>query len=313
MLEQREPELTGAPWPALPFAAWSDTQYTLHMWTQIVGKVKLELTPFLNQWWNVTFTVTPRGMTTGPIPAGSRIFSIDFDFIDHGLAIQTNDGATRGMPLIPRSVADFYHELMAVLRDLDIAVEINPMPTEIVDPIRCDLDHVNKSYDSEAVQRWWRVLAQADKVLQRFRTPFIGKSSPVHFFWGSFDLSHTRFTGRPASLPAGAPRFMQLAENQENYACGFWPGNANYAGRTLGEPAFYAYIFPEPDGFATAAVKPAEAYYHPDFGQFLLPYETVRQSADPGRAVLDFFQSTYEAAADQAGWDRAALEQTYDH
>jgi hypothetical protein len=277
-------------------------------WTQIVGKVKLELTPFLNEWWNVALSVTPRGLTSGSIPYGNGAFEIAFDFIDHNLSIQTSDGRTRFLPLIPRSVADFYAEFFATLRTLDIDVEINPMPVEIVDPISCELDRIHASYDAEMVHRWWRILLQTDTVLQRYRSSFAGKSSPIMFFWGSFDLTTVRFSGRPASPPEGAPRFLQLAEDQENIACGFWPGNANYAGVTLSEPAFYAYIYPEPPGFREARVHPDAAAYHPKLGQFILPYSSIRDLPDPGAGILTFFESAYEAAATLAGWNRDALE-----
>lgn len=297
-------------WPDLPFDEWRETQETLHRWTQIVGKVKLELTPFLNEWWNVALSVTAHGLTSGPIPYGRGGFEITFDFIDHNLFIQTSDGRRKCLPLIPRSVADFYAEFFVALRALNIDVEINPMPVEIVDPISCELDWTHASYDADAVHRWWRILLQTDTVLQRYRSSFAGKSSPIMFFWGSFDLTTVRFSGRPASPPEGAPRFLQLAEDQENVACGFWPGNPNYAGVTLGEPAFYAYIYPEPPGFAEAAVRPGEATYNPELGQFILPYRAVRDSPDPGAQILTFFESAYEAAATLAGWDRDALELT---
>ena len=307
MVSMSTPDLTRDAWPALPFAEWRETQETLHRWLQIVGKVKLELTPFLNEWWNVALTVTARGLTTGPIPYGAGVFEVSFDFVDHSLLIHTSDGQTRAMPLIPRSVAAFYAEFFETLRSLGIEVSINPMPVEIVNPISCEVDFERDAYDADAVQRWWRILVQTERVLQRFRTPFVGKGSPVNLFWGSFDLALTRFNGRPASLP-GAPRFMQLAEDQENFACGFWPGNANYAGVELGEAAFYAYIFPEPSGFEDAEVGPAAAAYRSDFRQFLLPYAAARDTADPAAAIAEFFASTYIAAAETAGWDRTALE-----
>ena len=301
---------TSAPeaWPSLPFAAWQQTQATLHMWTQIVGKVKLELTPFLNEWWNVTLSVTPRGLTTGPIPAGDHTFEVDFDFVDHNMFVRSDAGAVKALPLIPRPVADFYAEFMATLSALGIEAAITTLPVEIPDPIPYDQDREHASYDADAAHRWWRVLVHTERVLQRFRSPFVGKSSPVHFFWGSFDLNHTRFSGRHASPPATWPRFMRLAEDQENYSCGFWPGNATASGLTLGEPAFYAYVFPEPPGFKAATVRPAAATYHPALGEFILPYEVARQTIAPEEAVLDFFRSTYEAAATHANWDRDTLE-----
>ncbi|MGH2559716.1 MAG: DUF5996 family protein [Thermomicrobiales bacterium] len=295
-------------WPPLPLEAWRETQETLHLWTQVVGKIKLELTPFLNEWWNVAFAVTPRGLTTGAIPAGDKMFAIDFDFVDHTLFVHASDGRTRSLPLIPRSVADFYAELLATVRAMGIVVAINPLPVEIPNPISCAIDTEHASYDPEPVQRWWRILVQTERILQRFRSPFVGKSSPVNFFWGSFDLTATRFSGRPAIPPAGAPRFVQLAEEQENFACGFWPGNPTMSGVALGEPAFFAYIYPEPPGFREAPVRPEAAYHDPDLGLFLLRYDDARRAASPAAAILDFFQSAYEAAATLADWDRRALE-----
>lgn len=295
-------------WPPLPFDEWSDTQATLHRWTQIVGKVKLETTPFQNEWWNVAFTVTPFGMTTGLMPYRHEAFSVDFDFIEHQLYIRVSDGRTKTLPLAPRSVAEFHAEFFEMLSALGIEVSIWGMPVEILNPVAFEQDHDNRSYDADAVQRWWRAQLQTAKVLQRYQTPFGGKSSPILFFWGSFDMAVLRFSGRPASLPAGAPLFMQLAEDQENFAVGFWPGNDNYAGISLGEPAFYAYIFPEPEGFKEAQVLPDAAYFHAKLGQFILPYEAVRQSAAPEEALLNFFQSTYQAASSLASWDREALE-----
>lgn len=307
-MEARTNREDGERWPALPLPEWQETLDTLHMWTQIVGKVKLELTPFLNQWWNVAFQVTPRGLTTGPIPGGTETFAVDFDFIDHRLIIHTSQGAVEALPLGPRTVADFYAEFMGALRALGIDVAITRLPVEIPDPIPLDQDRVHASYDPASVYRWWRILVQTERVLQRFRTPFAGKSSPVLFYWGSFDLNHTRFSGRTTSPPASWPRFMQVAEDQENFACGFWPGNVTASGVTLGEPAFYAYIYPEPPGFKEAAARPAGAIYHPDLGEFILPYEAARAAAAPEAAVLDFLRTTYEAAAAHARWDRARLE-----
>jgi hypothetical protein len=294
-------------WPELPLNAWQDTLDTLHMWTQVVGKVKLELTPFLNEWWNVALTVTARGLTTGPIPAGNRIFEIDFDFIDHTLNVMTNLGEVRALPLVPRTVASLYAELMATLEALGIAVTINPIPCEVPDPIPCDVNETYASYDPEYVVRWWRILVQTELVLQRFRASFFGKSSPILFYWGSFDLGHTRFSGRPADPPAGAPRFFQIAEDQENFACGFWPGNVSAAGITFGEPAFYAYHFPAPEGFNEAPVRPDAAYFDTAMGEFILRYDDARRTASPEDAVLEFFQSSYEAAAAAANWEGAPV------
>ena len=278
------------------------------MWTQIVGKVKLELAPFLNEWWQVAFHLSARGMTTGPIPYQGRAFEVIFDFLDHNLLVHSSDGRTETLPLIPRTVANLYAELMAALRALGIEVTINPVPCEVPDPVPCHEDEVHASYDPEYVQRWWRIQLRTDAVLQRYRSAFVGKSSPIQFFWGSFDLSHTRFSGRPAPLAEGMPRFFQLAEDQENFACGFWPGNVNFAGITVGEPTFYSYIYPEPEGFREAAVRPGAARYDSRLGEFVLPYEAVRTAGSPEETLLDFFQSTYEAAATLARWDRDALE-----
>lgn len=295
-------------WPALPLEEWSDTCATLHMWTQIVGKVKLELTPFLNEWWNVTFFLTARGMTTGLIPYGERAFQIDFDFVDHNLSIRTDDGLTKTLALVPRTVADFYGDFMDTLRAIGIEVTINTLPSEVPNPIACDADRVHSSYDPDPVRRWWHIQVETEKVLQRFRASFGGKSSPIHFYWGSFDLNHTRFSGRPAPVAEGMPRFFQLAEDQENVAFGFWPGISNFAGVTFGEPAFYSYIYPTPDGYSDAAVQPAAAYFDRTLGEFILRYEDLRGAESPEDDLLSFFQSTYDAAATLARWDRDALE-----
>ena len=296
-------------WPELPYEAWEDTLDTLHMWTQVVGKVKLALAPFLNEWWQVAFHITARGMTTGLIPYGDGAFTVDFDFIDHNLVVLTDDGGRKTLSLMPRSVADFYREFMAMLAALGIAVTIDPMPVEVPDPIPFDVDVGHASYDAGAVNRWWRIQVQTARVLQRYRSSFMGKSSPIGFFWGSFDLNATRFSGRPAPLPEG-PRFAQLAEDQENVACGFWPGNPSRPGQPASEPAFYASAYPQPDGFAEAPVQPEAAYFDSALGEFILPYEAARHAPQPETAVLQFFQSVYESAADLAGWDREGLERT---
>jgi hypothetical protein len=248
-------------------------------------------------------------MTTGLVPCRDRVFTVDYDFIDPNLSILTDDGRTKELFLVPRTVASFYREFMQMLAALGIEVTINALPAEVPNPIACDVDDVHSSYDPDAVTRWWRILLQTAKVLQRHRSSFMGKSSPVNFFWGSFDLNATRFSGRPAPLPQG-PRFYQLSEDQENVACGFWPGNPNMAGLSPGEAAFYAYIYPEPAGFAEASVRPAAASYDNRLGEFILPYEEVRRAPSPETMLLEFFQSTYEAAAELARWDRSALEQT---
>lgn len=296
------------PWPSLPYDEWKDTLDTLHMWTQIVGKVKLELAPFLNEYWNVALHLTARGMTTGIIPYGDRAFEVRFDFVDHNLFIETSDGAIKALSLVPRSVADFYGDFMETLRALGISVSINTMPSEVPNPIPCDINQVYSSYQEEYVTRWWQIQLQTEKVLQVYRSSFVGKSSPIQFFWGSFDLSHTRFSGRPAPVMEGAPHFFQVAEDQENIASGFWPGNTNYGGHTLGEPAFYSYIYPAPGGYASASVQPALAYYDETLGEFILRYDDARRSSSPAETLLTFFQSTYEVGANLAGWDRARLE-----
>lgn len=290
-------------WPALPLDEWKDTCETLQLWTQVAGKVKLKLCPFLNEWWGVGFEVNARGLTTGLIPYEDRAFEVYFDFFDHKLYVRTSDGLSKAVSLVPRSVADFYREFMAVLSALDIHVEITTMPVEIPDPVAFDQDQQHASYDPEYVQRWWRIMLGTTKVLQRYRSSFFGKSSPILFYWGSFDLSHARFSGRLAPPMPGMPRFFQIAEHQENAACGFWPGNTTAGGFTLGEPAYYAYLLPAPDGYGEASVRPDAAYYHSELGEFILPYEAVRRSADPERELLEFFESTYAAGARLSGWE----------
>ncbi len=291
------------PWPALPFDEWRDTCETLQLCTQIVGKVKLALCPFLNEWWGVGFEPSARGLTTGIIPYEQRALEVQFDFLEHNLHLRTSDGVSLVVPLVPRSVAEFYREFMAVLSSLDIRVAINPMPVEIPDPVAFDQDEVHASYDREYARRWWQVMLQTTKVLQRYRSSFFGKSSPILFYWGSFDLCHTRFSGRLAPPMPEMPRFFQIAEHQENAACGFWPGNTTAGGITLGEPAYYAYLLPAPDGYGEASVRPDAAYYHPELGEFILPYEAVRRSDDPERQILEFFESTYAAGARLCGWE----------
>jgi hypothetical protein len=292
-------------WPSLPFEAWKDTCETLHMWTQIVGKVRLALSPFENHWWHVPLYVTARGLTTSPIPYQGRTFEVDFDFIDHNLFIQTSEGTTKAMPLISRSVADFYQEFMASLRTLDIEVTINTLPSEVTNPIRCDEDVVHASYDPEYANRFWRILVQTDTIMKRYRSPFLGKSSPVHFFWGSFDLALTFFSGRRAPEREGADRMQREATSHEEISCGFWPGNDRFP-----EPAFYSYTYPSPSGLESSSLRPAEAFYSPQLGEFLLRYEDVRSADSPEQSLLDFFQSAYEAGATLAQWDRAALERS---
>jgi hypothetical protein len=298
--------LTGATpdaWPDLPLEAWRDTYATLHMWTQIVGKVRLALSPPINHWWHVTLYVTARGLTTSPIPYGTRTFVVNFDFIDHNLLIQTSDGTSKSLGLSPRSVAEFYHEFMAALHALHIDVTINTLPQEVPNPIHCDEDDVHASYDPEYAQRCWRILVQTDRVFKEFRARFIGKCSPVHFFWGSFDLAVTRFSGRRAPERPGADRITREAYSHEVISGGFWPGSGS-----VQEAAFYAYAAPAPPGLERAAIRPASAWYSAELGEFLLRYDDVRRADDPDAMLLDFLQSTYDAAADLAGWDRAALQ-----
>ena len=295
-------------WPALPLEEWQDTYATLHRWTQIVGKVRLAQAPMLNHWWQVPLYVTARGLTTSPIPHGAVSFEISFDFIDHQLRVQTSDGAVRALALAARSVADFYRELMATLRALNLDVHIWTMPVEIEDPIPFEQDLKHHSYVAEHAQRFWRILKQTERVLQQFRCGFVGKCSPVHFFWGSFDLAVTRFSGRTAPRhPGGVPHLAdwvtRLAYSHEVSSCGFWPG-----GGLVLEPAFYAYAYPEPEGFKNYSVRPASAYYHHDMREFLLPYEALRHSVNPDSMLLEFAQSTYEACADRGNWDRDVLE-----
>lgn len=295
-------------WPSLPFEAWKDTCDTLHMWTQIVGKVRLALSPPLNHWWQVTFYVTARGLTTSPIPVPGeqgRTFEVQFDFIDHNLLILTSDGTNRTLPLIPRTVAAFYQEFMASLRALGIEVTINTLPSEVKHPIRCDVDEVHASYDPVYAHRFWLILVQVDKVFKEFRSHFIGKCSPVHFFWGSFDLAVTRFSGRRAPARAGADLITREAYSHEVISCGFWPGD-----ETFKVPAFYSYTLPEPPGLQAATLRPSSAFYNPDTGLFLLPYDDVRSADEPEKVLHEFLQSTYEAGATLAHWDREALERT---
>ena len=289
-------------WPALSLASWKDTYATLHMWTQGVGKVRLRLTPLVNHWWNVPFYVTARGLTTSRIPYGQRAFELWFDFIEHRLGLETSDGIVKTLRLAPQSVAEFYGGFMAMLRSAGIEVKIWRMPVEIPDPIAFDQDQVHRSYDPEAVEKFWRILLSVDAVLTQFRSEFIGKSSPVHFFWGSFDLAVTRFSGRRAPERPGADAVTREAYSHEVSSVGFWPGGAGV------EAAFYSYAAPEPQGFKEAAVRPSAAHYEKSLGEFLLLYEDVRRASSPTAALLEFCQSTYEAAANLGNWDRKALE-----
>jgi hypothetical protein len=295
-------------WPELPLSEWVDTCATLQLWTQVIGKIRLAHAPMINHWWQVTLYVTSRGLTTSPIPYGARAFQIDFDFIDHRLVIQTSDGAVESIALIPRTVADFYAEVMGRLRGLGLETRIWTMPVEIDGAIPFEDDREHAAYDADYAQRFWRILVHADRVCTRFRSGYLGKVSPVHFFWGSFDLAVTRFSGRTAPRLTGqSPNLgawvMQEAYSHEVSSCGFWPGNGAF-----GQPAFYSYAYPEPAGFAAAQVQPAAAAYNEDLGQFILPYEAVRQAPSPDECLAAFLSSTYSAAADLAHWDRHALE-----
>jgi Family of unknown function (DUF5996) len=317
VIETRSEEKTER-WPRLSLDEWSATQATLHRWAQIVGKTRLALSPMQNHWWQVTLYVTARGLTTSPIPRGNgkraggggEAFEIDFDFIDHALLIRTSEGETGIVPLVARSVADFYADYMSVLRSLGVEVRIRPVPSEMPDTTPFPDDRTHASYDREAAHRCWRVLVHADRALKEFRGKFIGKSSPSHFWWGGFDISCTRFSGRPAPQhPGGIPNIpdwvTREAYSHECISAGWWPGTV---GSPVAEPAFYAYSYPEPAGCDVAPIQPASAYYHPEMHEWILPYESVRAAKAPERALMDFFQSTYEAAADRGKWDRSALE-----
>ena len=290
-------------WPPLPLAAWRDTYATLHLWTQIVGKIRVRLSPPLNHWWGSTLYVSPRGLTTGTLYKGSRAFAIEFDFLAHVLRVQTADGEQQSLPLVAKSVAEFYRELIDLLGSLNLAVAINPWPQEIPAPTRFDEDRVHAAYDARYVGNFWRILLQADRLFTQFRADFIGKASPSHFFWGSFDLAVTRFSGRPAPARTGADAVTRAAYSHEVISAGFWPGSGNIEGA-----AFYAYAAPEPNGFKTGRVQPDCAFYNEPTQGFVLMYDAVRAAADPDAMVLDFLRRTYRLGATLGGWDRAQLE-----
>jgi hypothetical protein len=290
-------------WPAQPLADWSDTRDTLHMWVQVVGKIRLALAPPVNHWWHVTLFTTARGLTTSPVPCRGGTLEIAFDFVDHRLRFETSAGRTRTIVLEPKTVAEFYREVVDALRELQIPVRLWPMPVEVPAPIRFDEDVTHHSYDRESVERWWQTLLRVDAVLKAFRGRFVGKCSPVHFFWGSFDLAVTRFSGRRAPAWPDADAVTREAYSHEVLSAGFWPGSG-----AVPEAAFYAYAAPEPDGYKTARVAPAAAFYSADFNEFILKYEDVRTAASPADALLEFLQSTYETGARLAGWDRRELE-----
>jgi hypothetical protein len=294
-------------WPALPLEQWRDTCETLHLWTQVVGKVRLALTPWLNHSWHVTLYVDARGLTTSLIPTPRGGFEIRFDFVDHFVHIETTDGSGRHLALLPQTVADFHARLLSALRELGIPVAIADMPCEIAGALPFTVDREHASYDAEYAQRFWRVLLQVDRVFKQFRTGFLGKCSPVHFFWGSFDLAVTRFSGRRApefggSAPGVAQEVMQEAYSHEVSSAGFWPGGGGV------DASFYSYAYPVPPGFSTVKVGPDGARFDEALGEFILPYETVRTARDPDVALLEFLESTYRAAADTAGWNRTELE-----
>jgi hypothetical protein len=294
-------------WPSLPLAEWRDTYATLHRWLQIVGKIRLAQSPWVNHSWHVTLYVTARGLTTSTIGHGDRTFQIDFDFVDHRLIVATSDGRSASLALAPRSVAAFYRGLMGALDGLGLPVKIVAKPNEVPDPIPFDRDDLHRAYDAEYAHRFWRALVQADRIFKTFRARFIGKCSPVHFFWGAPDLAVTRFSGRSAPPhPGGVPNLpdwvAREAYSHEVSSCGFWPG-----GGAIDYPAFYSYAYPEPPGYAAAPIKPA-GFYSTDLHEFILPYDTVRESATPDATLLDFLQATYEAAANLAQWDRQSLE-----
>jgi hypothetical protein len=297
-----------ATWPELPTAAWRETYQTLHLWTQIIGKIRLARSPWLNHSWHVALYVTARGLTSSPIPDGTRTFQIDLDFIDHVMRISTSDGATRQLALAGQSVASFYTAIMADLAELGIRITIDEMPNELPEPIRFSQDNRHASYDPDAVRRLLQILVNTDVVFKQFRTSFLGKASPVHFFWGSFDLAVTRFSGRRAPRhPGGVPHLSDEvaceAYSHEVSSAGFWPGSG-----AIDYPAFYSYAYPEPAGFRATKVRPDAAFFSEALGEFILPYEAVRTAVQPAQALLEFLQSTYEAAANSAKWDRAALE-----
>lgn len=290
-------------WPSLPLDEWIDTKHTLHRWMQIVGKIRMELTPPVNHWWHVPLYVSARGLTTSVIALGERWFEMEFDFLAHQLRIRANDGADRDVALAPRTVADFHDEVFSALKELGIRCTIWPVPQECEDTIPLDRDVEHKSYDGEYAQRFWRVLAQSHAVLAKFRSNFIGKCSPIHFFWGSFDLALTRFSGRKAPERPDADALTREAYSHEVSSVGWWPGDSR-----LRLPSFYSYAAPEPAGFRNAAVRPEAAHYNEPLGGFYLHYDDMRLASDPEQSLLDFCQSAYDAAADLGHWDRAALE-----
>lgn len=305
---EQQASASAADWPELPYTQWADTIETLHMWSQIVGKIRMGLSPWVNHSWSVPLYVTSRGLTTSPIPYGGRTFEIDFDFIDHRLPIRVSDGQTKSLALEPKSVARFYDELLRTLSEMSIDVSIHPVPNEIAEPIPFPEDEIHGTYDPDHAHSLWLALVQSDRVMKAFRARFTGKVSPVHFFWGSFDLAVTRFSGREAPQHPGGIPFLPDEITREAYShevtsCGFWPGN-----REAPDPIFYAYAYPTPEGFSESPVLPDAAFWLADLGEFALPYEAVRTADSPDEALDAFFESTHAAAADLAGWDREHLE-----
>ncbi len=296
------------PWPELPFAPWRATKDTLHMWMQMVGKTLLARVPPQNHWWHVTLRLSPRGLASLPLVDGDRTFRIELDFVDHLLQIRSSDGRTVAMPLIPRTVRSFYEEYTTLLREIGLDVHLWSTPVELPDPIPFDRDDVHREYDAAAVHRFWQVLRRCDAALERLAWEFVGKQSPVHFFWGGFDLAATRFSGRRAPERPGADRMNREAYSHEVISFGFWPGGVTAVGESVDEPVFFAYAAPEPEGFRDARVAPTAARYEPRLGLFVLPYEGVRTARDPAEVVRDFCESVYEAGATLGRWDREALE-----
>ena len=295
-------------WPELPYEAWKDTCDTLHLWTQMVGKVKLALCPFLNHWWEITLHLTARGLTTGPIPWQGESFDIDFDFIDQRLLIHVSDGQSKELTLEPRTVADFYRLFMDALTSLGITVKISTLPAELANPVHFEQDTVHASYDGAYVQKWWRVMLGVMRAMERFQTPFYGKSSPIHFFWGGFDLNAARFNGKSMTPPPYGGRIMKFGENMENFSFGFWPGTEQFP-----HAALYSYILPAPQKLSEAKIQPDTAHFDTKMGEFLLLYDDARKASSPEETIVSFFQSTYEASATLAGWDRTVLEGPVPH
>ena len=310
MTDLPQSDFTNNTWPSLTLKQWQDTYTTLHLWTQIVGKIRMALSTQLNHWWQSTLYVSPRGLTTGSIPYENRSFQITFDFLEHQLQIDSSDGNTTVLKLASDSVAEFYQSVMNLLTQMDIDVHIWTMPQEVEEPIPFDQDNVHKTYNPDDAKRFWQVLVQVERVFTVFRARFMGKSSPVHFFWGSFDLAVTRFSGRlapehPGGVPHMADWVTREAYSHEVSSCGFWPG-----GGPILEAIFYAYAYPAPERFQAYPVKPKQAHYSSEMQEFILPYEAVRQSESPEETLLFFLQSTYEAAADLGNWDRTVLERS---